>query len=94
MGTIMRRRDTEALYEADEAVREALFGNISTAKQRSGNALELSKSRDVEYEAALALALSGDLSRSQVLRKTLQDIFRKIQGSNSTTCRRFVHFLH
>jgi DNA-binding winged helix-turn-helix (wHTH) protein len=65
------RRDTEALYEADEAVREALFGNVSTAKRRSGNALEISKSRDVEYEAAFALALSEDFSRSQVLTEDL-----------------------
>ena len=54
------RRDTGALYFADEAMREALFGVVSTAKQRAGNALALSKSRDVEYEAAFALALSGD----------------------------------
>jgi hypothetical protein len=61
------RRDTEALYEADEAVREALFGNVSIAKQRAGMALNLSKSRDVEYAAALALAVSGESSRSQLL---------------------------
>ena len=68
------RRDTEALYEADEAVREALFGNVSTTKQSAGNALELSKSRDVEYEAALALALSGDSSRSQAV---IDDLARR-----------------
>jgi DNA-binding winged helix-turn-helix (wHTH) protein/predicted Zn-dependent protease len=61
------RRDTEALYETDAAVREALFGNASTAMQRVGHALELSKSRDVEYGSAFALALSGDSSRSQAL---------------------------
>jgi len=65
------RRDTEALYEADEAVREALFGNVSTAKQRAGNALELSKSKDVEYGAAFALALLGDSSRSHALTEDL-----------------------
>ena len=65
------RRDTEALYEADEAVREALFGNVSIAKQRAGNALELSKSKDVEYGAAFALALSGDSSRSHALTEDL-----------------------
>src|SRR6516225_8684190 len=61
------RRETEALYETDAAVREALFGNVSTAKQRAVEPLELSKSRDVGYGAALALALSGDSSRSQTL---------------------------
>jgi DNA-binding winged helix-turn-helix (wHTH) protein/tetratricopeptide (TPR) repeat protein len=58
------RQDTEALYDADAAMREALFGNVSTARQRALDALALSKSRDAEYEAAFALALSGDASRS------------------------------
>jgi len=61
------RLDTQALYETDEVVREALFGNASTARQRAGNALGLSKSRDVKYGAAFALALSGDSSRSETL---------------------------
>ena len=59
------RRDTEALYEADAAVREALFGNLSTARQRAVDALQLSKSKDVAFGAGFALALSGDSSRSQ-----------------------------
>ena len=59
------RRDAGARYETDAAVREALFGNLSTARQRAGDALDLSESRDVEYGAAFALALSGDSSRSQ-----------------------------
>jgi DNA-binding winged helix-turn-helix (wHTH) protein/tetratricopeptide (TPR) repeat protein len=69
------RRDTEALYEADAAMREALFGNVSTAKQRAADALALSKSRDAEYEAAFALALSGDSSRSQGLTEDLSRRF-------------------
>jgi DNA-binding winged helix-turn-helix (wHTH) protein len=69
------RRDTEALYEADAAVREALFGNKSIARQRATKALELSKSRDVAYEAAFALALSGDSSRSEELTDELSKRF-------------------
>jgi eukaryotic-like serine/threonine-protein kinase len=69
------RRDTEALYEADAAVREALFGNALAARQRAGDALELSKSRDVEYEAAFALAVAGDSSRSQRLTEDLSRRF-------------------
>jgi DNA-binding winged helix-turn-helix (wHTH) protein/tetratricopeptide (TPR) repeat protein len=65
------RRETEALYEADAAVREALFGNVSPARQGAGSALELSKSRDVEYGAAFALALSGESFRSQALTEAL-----------------------
>jgi DNA-binding winged helix-turn-helix (wHTH) protein/predicted Zn-dependent protease len=69
------RRDTEALYEADAAMREALFGNSLAARQRAGDAVELSKSRDVEYGAACALALSGDSSRSQGLTEDLSRRF-------------------
>jgi DNA-binding winged helix-turn-helix (wHTH) protein/Tfp pilus assembly protein PilF len=69
------RRDTEALYETDAAIREALFGNASVAKQRAGRALELSKSRDVEYGVGLALALSGESSRSQALSDELSRRF-------------------
>jgi DNA-binding winged helix-turn-helix (wHTH) protein len=61
------RRATEALYETDAAVREGLFGNMSTASRRAGDALGLSKGRDVKYGAALALALSGDSSRTQTV---------------------------
>jgi DNA-binding winged helix-turn-helix (wHTH) protein/tetratricopeptide (TPR) repeat protein len=71
------RRETEALYEADAAVREALFGNVSTARQRSGEALTLSKSRDVVYEVGFALALSGESSRSQALAEDLSRRFRE-----------------
>jgi DNA-binding winged helix-turn-helix (wHTH) protein/tetratricopeptide (TPR) repeat protein len=69
------RRETEALYETDAAVREGLFGNVSTARRRAGHALELSRSRDVEYGAAFALALSGDSSRSQTLADDLSGRF-------------------
>ena len=69
------RPDSEALYDTDGAVREALFGNVSAARQRAGDALELSKSRDVEYGAAFALALSGDSSRSQSLADDLSSRF-------------------
>lgn len=61
------RRETEALYDTDAAVREALFGNGSTAIERAREALALSGSKDVEYEAGFALALGGDSSRSQMI---------------------------
>jgi tetratricopeptide (TPR) repeat protein len=69
------RRDTEALYDADAAVREALFGNVFSARQRAVDALELSKSRDVVYGAGFALALSGDSSQSQALAEDLSRRF-------------------
>jgi tetratricopeptide (TPR) repeat protein len=66
--------DTEALYETDAAVREAWFGNVSSAKQGTKRALDLSKSRDVGYGTALALALSADSFRSQAV---LDDLSRR-----------------
>jgi DNA-binding winged helix-turn-helix (wHTH) protein len=91
------RRDTEALYEADEAVREALFGNVSTSKQKAGNALELSKSRDVEYEAAFALALAGDSSRSHALTEDLARRFpqdTRLQFNYAPTLRALLTLSH
>ena len=75
LGRKAERRETEALYDTDAAVREALFGNVSTARQRAGDALELSKSKDVGYGAAFALALSGESSRSQALSEYLSRRF-------------------
>ena len=69
------RRETEALYETDAAVREALFGSVSLAKQKAEDALVLSRSRDVEWEAGFALALSGDSSQSQALTADLSRRF-------------------
>jgi eukaryotic-like serine/threonine-protein kinase len=69
------RRETEALYETDAAVREALFGNVSTARQRAGDALEISKSRDVEYGVGLALALLRDSSQAKTLTDDLSRRF-------------------
>jgi hypothetical protein len=66
------QRDRAAQYEAGAAVLEALFKNAPEAKRRSAAALALSKSRDVEYGAALALALTGDSSRSEALTDDLQ----------------------
>jgi eukaryotic-like serine/threonine-protein kinase len=69
------RREAEALYDTDAAVREALFGNFFAARRGAGDALELSRGRDVEYAAAFALALSRDSSRSQTLADDLSRRF-------------------
>jgi eukaryotic-like serine/threonine-protein kinase len=45
--------------EAEAALREALFGNASEARQRATAALRLSRGRDVQHGAALALAFAG-----------------------------------
>ena len=69
------RRETEALYETDAAMREALFGNASIARQRAKAALALSNSRDVEYGVGFALAVAGESSRSQALTDDLSRRF-------------------
>ena len=52
-------KETAAGYEAEAAVREALVGNMSQAKQQAQAALALSNGRDVEGVSAIALGLAG-----------------------------------
>ena len=68
-------RENAATYDAGAAVREAFFGNAREARRNAAAALDLSKGRDVEYGAAFALALSGDLARSQALANDLEKRF-------------------
>lgn len=69
------QRERAALYQAGAAVREAFFGNLAAARRSAIAALELSKGRDVEYGAAIALALSGDRSRAEALTNDLEKRF-------------------
>ena len=69
------QNERAAMFEAGAAVREALFGNASDAKQRAQAALQLSKNRDVEYGAAFALAAAGDSVKSRVLVDDLNQRF-------------------
>ncbi len=69
------QRERAAVFETGAAVWEALFGNPAAAKRKSNEALELSKGRDVEYGAAVALALAKDSSRSQALANDLENRF-------------------
>ena len=68
-------QERTALYQAGAAVREAFFENASQAKRAAAAALALSKGRDVEYGAALALSLSGDSSPSETLATDLEKRF-------------------
>src|ERR1700722_19628937 len=63
------------LWEAGEAVREAMFGNRVNAKKSAMAALEFAKNREVEYGAAFALSLSGDSRRAQALGDELERRF-------------------
>jgi serine/threonine protein kinase len=67
--------ETAAGYEADVALREALFGNAAEARQRAATALRLSTGRDVQYGAALALAFAGDAARAEALADDLAKRF-------------------
>jgi serine/threonine protein kinase/Tfp pilus assembly protein PilF len=56
-------KETAAGYEADAALREALFGNAAEAKRCASAALALATPRDVEYGIALASAFT-DINRN------------------------------
>jgi eukaryotic-like serine/threonine-protein kinase len=68
-------RETSAAYQAARAVWEAVYGNAGEGKRNAMAALELSKGRDVEYAAGLALALAGGSSRSEALSGDLEKRF-------------------
>jgi eukaryotic-like serine/threonine-protein kinase len=70
-------------WQAGGAVREALFGNAPEAKKNASAALKLSRDREVEYGAALALAVSGELPQAQALADDLEKRFPE------DTCVRF-----
>jgi eukaryotic-like serine/threonine-protein kinase len=55
------------LFEAGRAVWEAFYGNAAAARQSASKALALGRGRDVDYAAAFALALAGDLPQSRRL---------------------------
>jgi serine/threonine protein kinase len=59
--------EAAASYEAEAALREALFGNITEARHRIDSALRLSMGRDERYGVALAHALLGDSVQASVL---------------------------
>jgi DNA-binding winged helix-turn-helix (wHTH) protein/tetratricopeptide (TPR) repeat protein len=70
-------QETAAEYEADAGLQAALFGNTAAARQRTKAGLGLSNGRDVQFLAALALALAfaGDSGRSQSLADNLAQRF-------------------
>jgi tetratricopeptide (TPR) repeat protein/class 3 adenylate cyclase len=61
-------KEPAALWQANAAIREALFGNAEAARQNAAAAVALAPgSRDAEAQAALAYALAGDAARAQSL---------------------------
>ena len=68
-------REVAASYQAARAVWEAVCGNAAEGKRNAIAALAVSNARDVQYAAGLALAFSGDASRSQSLADDLEKRF-------------------
>ena len=66
------RRERAGLFEAVTAVWEAFYGNAAAARRSATRALELGRGgREVDYAAAFALALAGDLPQSRALAEVL-----------------------
>ncbi|MFL6278687.1 MAG: hypothetical protein ACJ731_01110 [Vicinamibacterales bacterium] len=68
-------REAAATYQAARAVWDAVSGKADEGRRNAIGALELSRGRDVEYAAALALGLSGDSSRAEGLARDLEKRF-------------------
>jgi eukaryotic-like serine/threonine-protein kinase len=68
-------REMEAGCEAAAAIREALYGNASQARQHVIGTLAKSNGRDSQYVAALALALTGDSAGAKALADDLEGRF-------------------
>jgi eukaryotic-like serine/threonine-protein kinase len=69
-------KETAAGWQANEAVREAEFGNAGQARRATAEALGLSSSsRDVRLVAALALARAGDVTQAKKLVDKLSSDF-------------------
>jgi hypothetical protein len=75
--TQSQQRETAALHEAAAAIREALFGNADKARKWAASTKQLRNSRDVQYGALLALALTGDLSQGETRLEQLADDFAR-----------------
>ncbi len=69
------QKETAAEYEAESAVREALVGNSSVARQQANGALALSKGRDAAAIAGIALALAGDTPNATHIADDLEKRF-------------------
>jgi len=68
-------REEAAVFETRAALWEAFYGNALAAKPAAMKALALAKNREVQYGAALALAIAGDSSQAQTLTNDLESSF-------------------
>jgi len=66
------RREPAAIFEVRSALWEAFFEDPLEAKRTATAALALARNREVNYGAALALALSGDSTQAEKLANDLE----------------------
>jgi hypothetical protein len=69
------QREAAALFLVTAGLRQAFFGNGAPAQRSATAALMLSRGREVEYGAAITLALAGDASRVEALADDLEKRF-------------------
>jgi DNA-binding winged helix-turn-helix (wHTH) protein/tetratricopeptide (TPR) repeat protein len=67
------RREQAAVFETRPALWEAFFENPIEAKRTATAALALASNREVNYGAALALALSGDSTHAEKLANDMEN---------------------
>ena len=65
------KEETAALWQMNEALREAEFGNWQVARPGAAAVLAMASTRDVQVLAALVLAQNGDAGQAQKLSATL-----------------------
>ncbi len=68
-------KEMAAGSEAAAALREALYGNSSAAREHAASTLAQSNGRDAQYAAALALALIRDSERARAIADDLEKRF-------------------
>jgi serine/threonine protein kinase/tetratricopeptide (TPR) repeat protein len=68
-------RETAALWEACQGVREAELGNTGQARQLASSAISAEPGRDTQIISALAFARAGDVSRAQAQVDKLNSAF-------------------
>jgi tetratricopeptide (TPR) repeat protein len=65
-------KETGAIWQANAALQQAAFGNLTEARQSAAAALKLAPaSQGVEAEAALAFAKTGDTARAESMAQDL-----------------------
>ncbi|MGB6875488.1 MAG: protein kinase [Candidatus Acidiferrales bacterium] len=68
-------KETAAEYEAHDAIRQALVGNVAVAKQDAQAALATANSKIAQSFAGIALALAGDSTQAERLADDLNKHF-------------------